>query len=483
MLTTLAWAQPQATAADALLAIDQSRASVVERIVDARGPTLAKSSEYEILPQGSTFGSTATMVYVGTIAFNTVSTTAKINPASNEISVQARDGGANLATDVVGYFAAPSGNGGKFFEQGGNAFGTTATIGTTDNQALSVLVDNQPTLRLAAVTAEDTTDAVNVINGSPLNTVDPGIVGATISGGGATFEGTSAAHHVTGFYGTIGGGFRNSAGGSDTVAGKAENMAKGGESSVGGGIGNIASVASANVSGGNDNVASGFWSAVGGGQGNGASGDQSTVPGGRFNTASGASSFAAGNRAKATTDGSFIWADSQDFDFQPSVDNFFGVRATGGVGFTVAINPTNGAVTQFCNLLPGTPSWQCTSDRNAKENFVPVDGMDVLARVVAMPISTWNFKGADPSLRAIGPTAQDFYAAFHLGNDDKSIATSNLAGVALAAIQGLYQTMRRKDDQIAAQGQAIARLTGEVAAMRGELDRAMRTLTRNGTLR
>lgn len=157
-------------------------------------------------------------------------------------------------------------------------------------------------------------------------------------------------------------------------------------------------------------------------------------------------------------------------------------RASGG-GFTVAIDSANGAVTQFCNLLPGTPGWQCTSDRNAKENFMPVDSMDVLARVVAMPISTWNFKGADPSLRAIGPTAQDFYAAFRLGNDDKSIATSNLAGVALAAIQGLYQTMRRKDDQIAAQGQAIARLTGEVAAMRGELDRVTRMLARNGTLR
>jgi hypothetical protein len=181
--------------------------------------------------------------------------------------------------------------------------------------------------------------------------------------------------------------------------------------------------------------------------------------------------------------GSIIRADSQDLSFPPSVDKFLGVRATGGVGFAVAIDPANGAVTQFCNLLPGTPSWQCTSDRNAKENFMPVDSMDVLARVVAMPISTWNFKGADPALRAIGPTAQDFYAAFHLGNDDKSIATSNLAGVALAAIQGLYQTMRRKDEQIAAQGQAIARLTGEVAAMRAELDRAMRTLARNGALR
>src|SRR5438309_4326965 len=38
------------------------------------------------------------------------------------------------------------------------------------------------------------------------------------------------------------------------------------------------------------------------------------------------------------------------FDFELSVGTVFGVRACGGVSFTVAINPTNGAVTQFCNL-------------------------------------------------------------------------------------------------------------------------------------
>ena len=67
----------------------------------------AASGDIEILPQGSTFGSTATEIYVGNVAFNTVSTTAKINLANNQIGVQVRGGGAQLAMDVVGYFAAP----------------------------------------------------------------------------------------------------------------------------------------------------------------------------------------------------------------------------------------------------------------------------------------------------------------------------------------------------------------------------------------
>ena len=71
-------------------------------------PTTAASGDIEILPQGAAFGSTATMVYIASIAFNTVSTSARINPVNNQISVQVRGGGANLAIDVVGYFRRPS---------------------------------------------------------------------------------------------------------------------------------------------------------------------------------------------------------------------------------------------------------------------------------------------------------------------------------------------------------------------------------------
>ena len=391
-------------------------------------PTTPASGDIEILPQGTAFGSTATMVYVGTIAFNTVSSNAKINLANNQISVQVRGGGAHLAIDVVGYFAAPTGNGGQFLRQGGNAFGTTATLGTLDNQPVVVLVNNQPTLRLSAVDDVTYTNVINVINGSPLNHVGAGVKGATIAGGGITINGSVQANEVDQLLGTVSGGAGNSANG-------------------------VAAV-------------------VSGGYGNAASGQESMVPGGLFNTASGTFSFAAGRRAKATTTGTFMWADSQDFDFQPSVSNFFGVRATDGVGFTVAINPSNGAVTQFCNLLPGVASWQCVSDRNAKENFEDLDAADVLARVVAMPLSTWNFKGADPDIRSIGPMAQDFYAAFHLGNDDKSIATSNVASVALAAIQGLHQRMQQKDAEIEAQQREINALKKRMASvetMRDEL--------------
>jgi hypothetical protein len=88
-----------------------------------------------------------------------------------------------------------------------------------------------------------------------------------------------------------------------------------------------------------------------------------------------------------------------------------------------------------------------TSDRNAKENFVPVNPRTVLNKVAALPISTWNYKEMRDG-RHMGPTAQDFHAAFGLGGSDKTITTVDPDGVALAAIQGLNELLKEKDKKI-----------------------------------
>ena len=73
------------------------------------GIPVSGSGDIEILPEGSTFGSTATLVYLASIPFTSASTTASVNTANNEISVQVRRGSANVAIDIVGYFAPPNG--------------------------------------------------------------------------------------------------------------------------------------------------------------------------------------------------------------------------------------------------------------------------------------------------------------------------------------------------------------------------------------
>jgi hypothetical protein len=80
------------------------------------------------------------------------------------------------------------------------------------------------------------------------------------------------------------------------------------------------------------------------------------------------------------------------------------------------------------------------SDRNLKEHFTAIDSRGILDRIVRLPISQWDYK-TDAETTHIGPMAQDFYAAFHLGKDDRHIVTVDEEGVALAAIQGLNQKL------------------------------------------
>jgi len=107
------------------------------------------------------------------------------------------------------------------------------------------------------------------------------------------------------------------------------------------------------------------------------------------------------------------------------------------------LNAFGGNFTSWVTAL----GYNTTSDRNLKEKFTSVDSRDVLARVVRLPISSWSFK-SEPATRHIGPMAQDFYAAFNIGTDDRHIATVDESGVALAAIQGLNQKLDEKDAEI-----------------------------------
>lgn len=84
-----------------------------------------------------------------------------------------------------------------------------------------------------------------------------------------------------------------------------------------------------------------------------------------------------------------------------------------------------------------------------KANFSVVDGQALLANLAALPIATWNYTAQPDSIRHMGPTAQDFSAAFGLGEDERHISTVDAQGVALAAIQALYKQVQELQEQVA----------------------------------
>jgi hypothetical protein len=272
----------------------------------------------------------------------------------------------------------------------------------------------------------------------------------TPSSGGCSSSGGDGTAIVAGFNNSINGAKLNTGNGSIIGAGKANGMT---------------GQWSAIVSGSNNDVTAddGF---IGGGSGNLVSAKNATIPGGLNNIASGVGSFAAGSGAEALGDGSFVWSDSTKSPVVKSTaKNQFLARASGGVIFYSDIAESTGV-----KLAQGSGSWSNLSDRAVKSEIVPVDGSTVLAKVAALPVSEWSYTAQGTGIRHIGPMAQDFYAAFQVGEDNRHITTIDEGGVALAAIKGLHAENERLRARLVDQGAQIAALQSELAHLAAKVD-------------
>jgi hypothetical protein len=309
----------------------------------------------------------------------------------------------------------------------------------------------------------------------------------SIAAGGQS-NGASGGHSV------VSGGSGNSASGSaGTIAGGLFNSATGGRSTTAGGESGTASGIYSFVAGGFFNCAGGQSSFAGGRRAKVRPGTSSGAAG------EGCSGVSASGTAEGDA-GSFVWADAQDISYTTTGPNQFLARAAGGVMFNtnllsssnddlvVAARPegsggdadvdvrlrtrsektasiylgdTGGGLTiSVPQLQPGSNrltfqggtvgsasltnggTWTNASSRNYKEGFTAVDPLQILAKVAALPITTWTYKQSGEGSH-MGPMAEDFKASFGLAGDGKSIGTVDADGVALAAIQGLNQKLEQ----------------------------------------
>lgn len=295
----------------------------------------------------------------------------------------------------------------------------------------------------------------SVIGGGNQNTL---AASDSVIAGGSSNSNTSAAS-----YSAIGGG------NGDTVSGEFAVIS-------GGNNNNVSADKYGAIGGGNGNSVSGHAAVVGGGAANGAGGQWSTVPGGAYNVASGIASFAAGYNSAAATDGAYVWSDyaSGAAKLASTSPNQFLARASGGFSLW-----TNAANTVGAILPSGSGTWASASDRKMKTDVVRIDDAVVLDRVSRLPISKWSYI-SERGVRHLGPMAQDFYAAFGVGEDDKHITSIDEDGVALAAIKALHaenaqlraqqRNLRARLAAITAlqsqQARVVARLSAAVASLR-----------------
>jgi hypothetical protein len=172
-------------------------------------------------------------------------------------------------------------------------------------------------------------------------------------------------------------------------------------------------------------------------------------------------STAIGYRASVGTSNTMVFGDDSVNNW--AFNSFTFNIDPGFVAFSVGYDYTNGNGA----YLLSSGAWTNASDRNKKENFLPIDETDLLDRIDHLPITRWNYKGQPD--KHIGPVAQAFYRAFALGDDDKTITTLDPSGITLAGIQGIYRRLQNARLASAGQQEKLAELQQKIASQQAEL--------------
>ena len=283
---------------------------------------------------------------------------------------------------------------------------------------------------------------------------------ATVGGGESdtasnfhTTVGGGYRNTASGLRATIGGGYQNRASGDvSTVAGGSYNIASGINAIIGGGNNNTASATNATVGGGGYNTASATSATVGGGNNNIVSGDYSVIPGGYYDTLT-----ASGDYSMIFGYGVYVNTSYRVAFFDGTYSGGLGINRDdrdGGISYPIHVGTNTGNGNGAYLSAGGT--WTDVSSREVKENFQKLDGSGILDKLQAMDICRWQYKGTDE--HHIGPVAEDFYSAFGIGTDDKHLASSDVSGVALRAIQELLLKLEAQQKKIESLEKKIANL-------------------------
>ena len=140
---------------------------------------------------------------------------------------------------------------------------------------------------------------------------------------------------------------------------------------------------------------------------------------------------------------------------------------------------SNAVISTSTGAYLGTDgNWYNPSDVHRKHLFAGVSGEDVLLRLRALPVQSWSYRTDPDHVRHLGPTAQDFRAAFGLGRDSVTITAIDEGGVALSAIKALdarslvqARTLEEQGRALAAQQRTIDAQGREIADLRARLER------------
>lgn len=190
-------------------------------------------------------------------------------------------------------------------------------------------------------------------------------------------------------------------------------------------------------------------------------------------------------RVEQTTAGGFT---AQTWDIGANESNFFIRDVTGGSRLPFRIRP--GAPMSSIDIAAdgdvgiGTASPQAKlhvaggdvrvdgsvyqlSSRSMKTAFDRLDPGRLLNLVGNLDLGIWRYLDKPGGGSHFGPAAEDFHAAFGLGERDDSISIADMAGIALGATQALKQKLDERDAEIESLRARLERLETMVEGQSG----------------
>ncbi|MCP4566881.1 MAG: hypothetical protein GY841_04785 [FCB group bacterium] len=484
-----------------VLADDDSGDELVSIKSTATGPEI-------LVSRGSGRASTGSVMINGAGLF-------VMNEDGTDTSMHVTNNGNILSTGQIAVGAGCSWGASRGDSAWSVVFGFNNTA-SGDTSTVSGGYLNTASGRLSTISGGANNNALSntsTIGGGYQNTITTNGHASTIGGG--------LNNWVDSQYCVIAGGYQDSCGGmASTISGGLNNNCYGYGSAVGGGLDNSVepNVTGGTIGGGNSNlVTDGYGTiaggtgneayggaAVGGGGSNKATGGYSAIPGGWYNVADGERSLAGGNTACALHNGAIVFSASMGAStdsLKSGAGGQFVARAASNFYLTnvggVETAPYSG--TRFINTSTGaylTTGGVWTDNPGPTGDIRRFDGNDdILGQLENLPINKWSSKDNDKALH-ISPMAADFHAQFGLGEDDGSMASMDLAGVALVAVQELYQIVKKQQlladelqqakDELATKDQRIdaleLRLTQMEAAVEMVLSQQNPTINGNDGL-
>jgi hypothetical protein len=192
------------------------------------------------------------------------------------------------------------------------------------------------------------------------------------------------------------------------------------------------------------------------------------------NTADANYSMALGYRASTNGfQGAMVLSDASSTDStEAAANNQFMSRFAGGYRLW-----TNAAETNSCAIAASGTSWVCSSSRALKENFVPVDGEELLRRIRGVELNRWTLTDDPARTPHLGPFAEDFHAAFGLGDDPRAIGHQDIDGVNFGGVKALDARTLQMQSRMDAQARQIEKLQADKAALEARIQRLEALLT------